>query len=107
MEPPPTKVAAEKLKRPSSSDDIDQTPGVRKVSRQLPSSLTNLTSNLSRNASQSGGGSAMRKSMKENHDQEREQLDFSKLYKLSTSQKKVLDAIMSRRSVFFTGAAGM
>lgn len=43
----------------------------------------------------------------QNNTEERPDIDLSKQYKLSVSQKRVLDAIMRRRSVFFTGAAGL
>jgi hypothetical protein len=40
-------------------------------------------------------------------EEKKEKIDLYKQYNLSSSQKTALDAILARKSVFYTGAAGM
>ena len=92
----------------SSNASANQNPAVRKTARQLPGTVLIQNLNQSRKGGDSNGGGYNRMGFRARSDaEERPDIDLSKQYKLSTSQKRVLDAIVRRKSVFFTGAAGM
>lgn len=107
IDPPQTGKTASSTQS-SSNALTNQNPAVRKTARQLPGTVLIQNLNQSRKAYESNGGGYNRMGFRaQNNAEERPDIDLSKQYKLSVSQKRVLDAIMRRRSVFFTGAAGL
>lgn len=106
VDPPPSGNTTPSVQS-SSNGPINQNPAVRKTTRQLPGTVLIQNLNQSRKGSDSSSGGYNRMNFRTVNDGgERSDIDLSKLYKLSVSQKRVLDAIMRRKSVFFTGAAG-
>lgn len=112
-----------KVPRPASSQNqpqVNLNPAVRQSStRVLPSSITgsgntgNAATFLSNNRSSSNSMYSITARKEKTvptrpsiESEDGSTIDLQRSYKLSHSQKKVLDAIMKRKSVFFTGAAG-
>lgn len=87
---------------------IDLHPGVKKR-RVLPASVTTAPSKVTPPKYNAQAYAPMRRQSTEEDDSvkvEVPDIDPMTVYSLSKSQKRALDAIMQRQSVFFTGAAG-
>lgn len=93
IDPPVNKLSIIESKC-EENENSDAYPAVRKAKRQTPPTLLNINRNF-------------RKQLPPIEDSRPSPtLALSTFYKLSVLQKKVLDTVMRRRSVFFTGAAG-